>query len=702
MAKAYITRHSVESQKAARLSSGQTIAELGAFEGASIDLDFTAAAQNTPPLDQGIYEITIEGAPARVMIGLDVVASNVTGQYWRDGRVATRFVRQGQRISIARADAADNTAPSILTSASQSVAEMAPWSVALAASESVTWSKIGGADAVLFDLAGNILSLPARDFEAPADNGANNSYVVTVRATDGAGNFTDRTITLTVTDVDEIPNAFAFTDQASVARSTVMTSDAIIVAGLAAGVSVAVSVAGGELQKNGGAWSTAPTTAQNGDSFRVRHTSAAGAGAATNTVLTVGGVSDTFTSTTVAAAPSVWRIAATRGEIPALTALTSGANLRRHSRATAVLGAGTYAALRIVDGAFYVDDTNNEVATAGYTLKRWIEIPGAPTPLVAVTYGGQATIAVASGAVVNSDDILPASFGLASFAAGTAIRHRSEITYAAAATVAQHLPYWRSSQLTEAASGDGTMVSDATVSVMGSANATGFTPGTQGHGLPLATIGLANNHGKHLLIAGDSISYGSADDYGDGRAGGGPFRRVCYAQNIPYVAMTRNSTLAADYLLAGRATRRNGLVQYALHGLIEWSTNDLNSGASAAATLSAVEGIAAAWRGAGMEKVYAWETLIRTNASNVPAGAFAVGGARDTLITALRVSASFDGTVNPNPAVESGVTARTWASLGNTGTEHSSDGTHPKPPGNAAIVSLIGTDIVTAATGGSL
>lgn len=700
MAKAYITRHSVESQKVARLSSGQTIAELGAFEGASIDLDFTAAAQNTLPLDQGIYEITIDGAPARVMIGTDVVASNLVGQYWRDGRVATRFVRQGQRISIARADAADSTAPTILTSASQSVAEMAAWSVALAANESVTWSKIGGADAALFDLAGGILSLPARDFEAPSDNGANNSYVVTVRATDGAGNFSDRTITLTVTDVDEIPNAFAFTDQADVASSSVMTSDAIIVAGLAAGVSVAVTVSSGEMQKNGGAWSTALTTAQNGDSFRVRHTSAAGAGAATNTVLTIGGVSDTFTSTTV---PAVWRVAATRGEVPSLTGVTSAGNLRRHSRATAVLGAGTYSALRVMDGAFYVDDTNNEVATAGFTLKRWIEIPGAPTPLVAVTFGGQASIDVGSGAVVTSDDILPASFGLASFAAGTVIRHRSEMTFASGVTVAQHLPHWRTSAAVEAASGDGSMTSDATVSVMGTANATGFTANSaMGHGVPLATIGLANNHGKHLAFGGDSISYGASDDYGDGRAGGGPFRRVCYAQNIPYIAMTRNSSLAGDYLIAGRATRRNALMQYALHGLIEWSTNDLNGGASAASALAAVEGIAAVWRTAGMSKVYAWETLIRTNASNVPAAAFAVGGARDTLITSLRGSASLDGTINPNPAVESGVTPRTWASIGATGTEHTQDGTHPKPPGNAAIVSQISADIVTAANGGGL
>jgi hypothetical protein len=67
------------------------------------------------------------------------------------------------------------------------------------------------------------------------DGGANNTYVVTVRATDGASNTTDQTITVTVTDVDEIPSAFSFTDVTDAALSTVYTSDAIEVAGMAGG-----------------------------------------------------------------------------------------------------------------------------------------------------------------------------------------------------------------------------------------------------------------------------------------------------------------------------------------------------------------------------------------------------------------------------------------------------------------------------------
>lgn len=95
----------------------------------------------------------------------------------------------------------DTTAPTISTSSSQSVAENSAFSVDLAADESVTWTKTGGADQALFTLTGATLGLTAKDFEAPIDADTNNTYIVQVTATDGAGNATNKTITVTVTDV---------------------------------------------------------------------------------------------------------------------------------------------------------------------------------------------------------------------------------------------------------------------------------------------------------------------------------------------------------------------------------------------------------------------------------------------------------------------------------------------------------------------
>lgn len=96
---------------------------------------------------------------------------------------------------------------------------------------------------------------------------------------------------------DTTPNAFSFTDQTNVARSMVITSAAITVSGIDA--PTAISVSGGTYDINGsGTFTSDPGTVNNGDTVRARHTSSASYETATNTVVTIGGVSDTFTSTT--------------------------------------------------------------------------------------------------------------------------------------------------------------------------------------------------------------------------------------------------------------------------------------------------------------------------------------------------------------------------------------------------------------------
>jgi hypothetical protein len=53
---------------------------------------------------------------------------------------------------------------------------------------------------------------------------------------------------------DATPNQFAFTDQSLVARSSVITSDAITVTGIT--VAAAISVTGGTYSVNGGAYTS--------------------------------------------------------------------------------------------------------------------------------------------------------------------------------------------------------------------------------------------------------------------------------------------------------------------------------------------------------------------------------------------------------------------------------------------------------------
>lgn len=96
---------------------------------------------------------------------------------------------------------------------------------------------------------------------------------------------------------DTTPNAFSISDKSGVARSTVITSDAFTPTGYDA--AAAISVSGGEYELDAsGSWVSTPGTINPGQSVRVRHTSSASYLTATNTTLTIGGVSDIFTSIT--------------------------------------------------------------------------------------------------------------------------------------------------------------------------------------------------------------------------------------------------------------------------------------------------------------------------------------------------------------------------------------------------------------------
>lgn len=95
---------------------------------------------------------------------------------------------------------------------------------------------------------------------------------------------------------DTTPDAFSFTDQTSVDVDTEITSAAIQVTGIDAAADITVT--GGTYSINGGAFTADAGTVNVGDEVRTRHTSSASYVTATNTTVTIGGVSDIFTSTT--------------------------------------------------------------------------------------------------------------------------------------------------------------------------------------------------------------------------------------------------------------------------------------------------------------------------------------------------------------------------------------------------------------------
>jgi hypothetical protein len=94
------------------------------------------------------------------------------------------------------------------------------------------------------------------------------------------------------------PDPFSFTDVTGVPLSTVQTSNAITVSEITD--PAPISIVGGEYAINGGIWTSAPGAVSNGNTVKVRHTSSSTNITAVHTTLTIGGIADTFTSTTLA------------------------------------------------------------------------------------------------------------------------------------------------------------------------------------------------------------------------------------------------------------------------------------------------------------------------------------------------------------------------------------------------------------------
>ena len=139
---------------------------------------------------------------------------------------------------------------------------------------------------------------------------------------------------------------FTFVDQTNVPLSTTITSAAVTITGIAA--PAAISVTGGTYSIGCGAtFTSAIGSISNGQTVCVRHTSAATASTVTNTVLTVGGVADTFTSRT--------GIIGTSG--PDTLTGTAGYTLDGRGGADVMTGLGG-------NDTYYVDLTTDQVVEA--------------------------------------------------------------------------------------------------------------------------------------------------------------------------------------------------------------------------------------------------------------------------------------------------------------------------------------------------
>jgi len=112
---------------------------------------------------------------------------------------------------------------------------------------------------------------------------------------------------------DTTPDQFTFIDQTNAALSTVYPSNSITVSGI--NTAGPISIVGGTYAINGGSYTSASGTVNNNDTIIVQQTSSGSYSTTTNATLTIGGVSDTFSVTTLAApAPTVTATSPNGGE----------------------------------------------------------------------------------------------------------------------------------------------------------------------------------------------------------------------------------------------------------------------------------------------------------------------------------------------------------------------------------------------------
>ena len=117
------------------------------------------------------------------------------------------------------------------------------------------------------------------------------SFGTTTSATLTIGNASD-SFSVTTRGADTTPDQFTFIDQTLVAPDTVITSNTITVSGIEAATSITVT--GGTYSINGGTYTSDAGTVNNGDTITVQVTSSSTGATTVDAVVTIGGVSDTF------------------------------------------------------------------------------------------------------------------------------------------------------------------------------------------------------------------------------------------------------------------------------------------------------------------------------------------------------------------------------------------------------------------------
>lgn len=147
---------------------------------------------------------------------------------------------------------------------------------------------VAGTVTYTYDDAGRLI-------EADYDGGKSITYTY-----DNAGNLLQQVTT--VSSADTTPDPFTFTEQADVPINTPRTSNQITVSGINAAAPISLGACTSALCQysiNGGAYTSAAGTVNNGQTVAVCQTSSPNFSTTTDLTLDIGGVTDTFRVTTI-------------------------------------------------------------------------------------------------------------------------------------------------------------------------------------------------------------------------------------------------------------------------------------------------------------------------------------------------------------------------------------------------------------------
>jgi hypothetical protein len=169
---------------------------------------------------------------------------------------------------------------------------------------------------------------------------------------------------------DTTPNAFSFADQPGAALSVVVTSNEIVVSGINSNASV--SIVGGEYSIDGGSFTTAAGSVSNNQRIQVRVTASGQFSTSASAVLTVGGVSASFTAITADAdtTPDAFQFQRT---------INATRNAWVASDAATISGINTPAPISIENGEYSIDGGAFTSAAGSISAGQPPSVPFPPT-----------------------------------------------------------------------------------------------------------------------------------------------------------------------------------------------------------------------------------------------------------------------------------------------------------------------------------